>query len=84
VATLQFHGDAYYLLTRGDEAFVKAHGKHKAFHKEGNSSCHAHIHQHYNLYKQKCEKGNILMNHWAIPCDIWKAMEEEEEAKEQG
>ena len=24
------------------------------------------------------------MQHWAIPHDIWKAMEEEKEAKEQG
>jgi len=24
------------------------------------------------------------MNHWAIPRDIWKAMEEEKEVKEQG
>ena len=24
------------------------------------------------------------MNHWAIPCDIWKVMEEEKEAEKQG
>jgi len=24
------------------------------------------------------------MNHWAIPCEIWKTMEEEREAKDQG
>ena len=23
------------------------------------------------------------MNHWAIPCDIWKAMEEEKKAEKQ-
>jgi hypothetical protein len=63
---------------------VKAYGKRKAFHKGGNSSCRAHIHQHYELYKQKCEEGNIPINHWAIPRDIWKVMEEEKEAEKQG
>jgi hypothetical protein len=63
---------------------VKAYGKRKAFHKGGNSSCRAHIRQHYELYKQKCEEGNILINHWAIPHDIWKVMEEEKEAEKQG
>ena len=24
------------------------------------------------------------MSHWAIPCDIWKTMEEEKEAKQRG
>ena len=69
---------------RGDESFVKTYGKRKAFHKGGNSSCRAHIRQHYQLYKSKCEKGNIPMNHWAIPRDIWKVMEEEKEAEKQG
>jgi hypothetical protein len=73
-----------YLPPRADEAFIKVHGKRKAFHKGGNSSCRAHIRQHYNLYKQKCEKENIPLNHWAIPRDIWKVMEEEKEAKKQG
>ncbi|EDR10780.1 uncharacterized protein LACBIDRAFT_315558 [Laccaria bicolor S238N-H82] len=60
------------------QAFIKAHEKCKAFHKGGDSSCHAHICQHYNLYKQKCKKENILMSHWAIPHDIWETMEEKE------
>ncbi|EDR01052.1 uncharacterized protein LACBIDRAFT_312616 [Laccaria bicolor S238N-H82] len=71
-------------VCKGDEAFVKAHGKCKAFHKGGNSSCRAHIRQHFDLYKQKCEKEDIPMSHWAIPHNIWKTMEEEKEAKHRG
>jgi len=36
------------------------------------------------IYKSKCEKGDILINHWAIPRDIWKVMEEEKTAEKQG
>jgi len=76
--------NVYSMLARADESFVKAHGKRKAFHKGGNSSCRTHIHQHYKLYIQKCEKGNIPINHWAIPRDVWRVMEEEKEAITQG
>jgi hypothetical protein len=40
--------------------------------------------QHYQLYKSKCEEADIPINHWAIPCDIWKVMEEENAAEKQG
>jgi hypothetical protein len=60
------------------------HGKRKAFHKGGDSSCRLHLRQHYDLYKEKCEKGTIPVNHWAIPREIWKEMEEEKEAKKRG
>jgi hypothetical protein len=60
------------------------HGKRKAFHKGGNSSCRLHIRQHYDLYKEACEKGNIPMNHWAIPRPIWKALEDAKQAKKTG
>ena len=56
----------------------------KAFHKGGNSSCRLHIRQHYKLYKERCEKADIPISHWAIPRDIWKAMEEEKEAERRG
>jgi len=46
--------------------------------------CCFYIHQHYEVYKEKCEKGDILMSHWAIPQLIWKAMEEEKEEQERG
>jgi hypothetical protein len=69
------------LRCRNDENFVKTNGLRKAFHKGGNSSCRQHIRQHYELYKTKCEKANIPMNHWAIPRPIWKAMEESKAEK---
>jgi hypothetical protein len=50
----------------------------KAFHKGSNSSNRFHIRQHYNIYKERCEKGNIPINHWATPPKIIKAKAEEE------
>ncbi|KAF8804814.1 hypothetical protein BYT27DRAFT_7225171 [Phlegmacium glaucopus] len=58
-------------ICKSDEHFVKVHGKRKAFHKGGNSSCHAHVCQHYAVYKEKCE----------VPHKIWRAMEDAKEAK---
>jgi hypothetical protein len=43
-----------------------------------------HIRQHYELYVEKCEKANAPIHHWAIPRDIWRAMEEDKEAEKQG
>jgi len=60
------------------------HGKRKAFHKGGNSSCRLHIRQHYQLYKERCEKENIPINHWAIPRPIWGEMEKEKAAAVRG
>src|SRR5271155_3661964 len=74
----------YLLCARDDEDFVKGHGKRKAFHKGGNSSCRLHIRQHYVLYKEKCEKAKVPINHWAIPREIWRVMEESKEAAKQG
>jgi hypothetical protein len=60
----------------------------KAFHKGGNSSNRFHIRQHYDIYKERCEKGKIPMNHWATPPNIVKATKAAEVAaqgvKEQG
>jgi hypothetical protein len=56
----------------------------KALHKGGNSSCRAHIRQHYEIYKEKCEKANVPVNHWAIPREIWKIMEDEKEEAKRG
>ena len=69
---------------RNDERFIKLNGRRKAFFKGGNSTCRLHIHQHYELYKEKCAKGNIPEHHWAIPRNIWKEMEEEKEAEAKG
>ena len=69
---------------RNNEAFIKLNEKQKAFFKGLNSMCHFYIHQHYKVYKEKCEKEDILLCHWAIPWPIWKAMEEEKEEQERG
>jgi len=76
----------WYLLapSRANEHFVKLNRKHKAFHKGVNSSCRLHIRQHYDLYKEKCEKAELPINHWAIPREIWKVMEENKELEKQG
>ena len=71
------------LYVRGNESFIKAHGKCKAFLKGGNSSCCAHIHQHYEVYKTRCKEKDITMNHWAIPRDIWRVMGAEKKNKGQ-
>ena len=69
---------------RDDKQFIKLYGKRRAFHKGGNSSGRVHIRQHYELYAERCEKAGIPQNHWAIPRDIWNAMEEEKEAEKRG
>ena len=78
------YGATDLLAGRNNEAFTKLKGKQKAFFKGSNSTCRFHIRQHYEVYKEKCEKEDILMSHWAIPWPIWKAMEEEKEEQERG
>ena len=72
------------LWARNDSDFVKLNGKRKAFFKGGNSSCRFHIRGHYEIYKERCEKAAIPINHWAIPRPIWKAMEEEKKEEKRG
>jgi len=36
------------------------------------------------LYKERCNKADIPLNHWAIPRDILKAMEEEKALEKRG
>ena len=78
------YGATDLLAGRNNKAFTKLKGKRKAFFKGSNSTCCFHICQHYEVYKEKCEKEDILMSHWAIPRPIWKAMEEEKEEQERG
>ena len=57
------------------------------FYTGGNSSCRAHIWQHYELYKERCKDGDIRKNHHALPRQLWKQLEEEKrnlKAKRQG
>lgn len=78
------HVSITYDVPRVDAKFIKLNGTRKAFHKGGNSSCRQHIRQHYALYKERCEKANIPVNHWAIPREIWNLMEEEKDAALRG
>ena len=70
--------------TRLDKRFIKLHGKRKAFHRGGNSSCRLHLCQHFDLYKEKCEIAHVPVNHWAIPRNTWRIMEAEKEEARQG
>jgi hypothetical protein len=69
---------------RLDDGFIKSHGMKKAFHKGSNSSCRMHLRQHYEIYRAKCEKDDIPINHWAIPREIWRVMEEKKEEARRG
>jgi hypothetical protein len=71
-------------VTRDDEAFVKSNGKRRAFFKGGNSTCRFHLRGHYKKYKEKCDAADIPVNHWAIPRNIWKVMEEAKELAKKG
>jgi hypothetical protein len=52
-------------------------GKRNTFFTGGNSTCRAHIHCHYNVYKERCKEKGIPENHHAIPREIWKEMQAE-------
>jgi DNA-binding LacI/PurR family transcriptional regulator len=81
VVMIQKNNSTYDVYCSVDERFLKLHGKQKAFFKGGNSSCRLHIRQHYVIYKEKCEKAGIPINHWAVPRAIWKEMQDEKEAE---
>ncbi|KAF8486560.1 hypothetical protein F5888DRAFT_1598776, partial [Russula emetica] len=46
----------------------------KVFFTGGNSSCRAHICQHYEIYKEHCKEANIPENHHAIPWQLYWQM----------
>jgi hypothetical protein len=53
----------------------------KAFFTGGNSSCRAHIRQHYDTYKTRCKEANVPENHHTIPRHIYREMQGEKKAK---
>ena len=63
-----------HLRYRGDEKHVKAVGLQKCFLTGGNSTLWQHCRQHYEIYKERCEKDNVPLNHHAIPPQIAKTM----------
>ncbi|KAF8067557.1 hypothetical protein FPV67DRAFT_1561917 [Lyophyllum atratum] len=68
-------------VCKASPKFLATHGKRKALHVGGNSSCRAHIRQHYELYKVRCEANGIPIDHHAVPRHIWKAMEAQEKGQ---
>ena len=75
--------NTYFYLFRNNKDFFQLNRVRKTFHKGSNSSNHFHIQQHYDIYKERCEKGEIQMNHWVTPQNIVKA-KAAEAAKEDG
>src|SRR5271156_913731 len=69
---------------RNNEKFIARKGKRVAFHVGGNSSCRAHLRQHYEVYMEKCEKANIPTNHWAMPRAMWNQLEKDKEDAKKG
>jgi hypothetical protein len=57
-------------------------GEKKAFFTGGNSSCRAHICQHYEIYKERCKDGNIPENHHALPRHLYRQMKVDKKAAE--
>ena len=47
-------------------------GKRQAFHVGNNSLYQQHIHNHFNVYKERCEEKGIPMNHHEIPQGLVK------------
>ena len=60
---------------QGKEAHHKR-GERKTFFTGGNSSCWAHIRQHYTLYSEHCKKENIRENHHILPWPLYQKMKE--------
>ncbi len=58
---------------RANKQVIKG-GKKKAFFTGGNLSCHAHICQHYDIYKECCKDGKIPENHHALPRQLYWQM----------
>ena len=52
---------------------MKKVGLHRCFLTGSNSTLHQHCRQHYKIYKEQCEKGNIPVNRHAILPGIAKA-----------
>ncbi|KAF9231502.1 hypothetical protein BU15DRAFT_28388, partial [Melanogaster broomeanus] len=55
------------------EKFLSNNNKRRAFHVGSNSSCHQHVHGHYELYKKGCAERKLCEHHHVIPREIVKA-----------
>jgi hypothetical protein len=64
---------------RANKQVIKG-GEKKAFFTGGNSSCRAHICQHYEIYKERCKEANIPENHHALPRHLYWQMKVDKKA----
>ena len=55
----------------------------RAFLTGGNSTCHAHIGQHYDVYQKLCKENNIEVHHHAVLQHIVHQQEAEDGGKQQ-
>ena len=51
-----------------------------AFFLGGNSTCRTHIRKHYEIYKARCQDGNIPENHRALSQDLYEQMKMDKKA----
>ena len=56
-------------------------GVRAAFFLGGNSTCRTHIRKHYEIYKARCQDGNIPENHRALRRDLYEQMKMDKRAK---
>lgn len=75
VSTWQQQSNKNSRKIRANKAVTKS-AERGAFFTGGNSSCRAHIRQHYELYRDRCKEAGIQENHFAIPRPLWRQMEE--------
>ncbi|KAH9012748.1 hypothetical protein EDB84DRAFT_1243302, partial [Lactarius hengduanensis] len=52
--------------------YVEKAGLRKCFLMGGNSTLRQHCRRHYTLYKEKCERAGVPINHCAIPPKLAK------------
>ena len=57
-------------IPRENPRFVESKGLCRAFFTGSNTSCRAHIHGHYEVYKERCEADGIKMKEYCIPRNL--------------
>jgi hypothetical protein len=71
------------LAIRANPKLVELDGLRKCFLTGGNSTLRQHCRKHYELYKDKCEKAGIPVNHHAIPPKLAQILDAAAKAESQ-
>lgn len=79
--SLSCSGSKTHTCDRSDAEHVETAGLRKCFLTGGNSTLRQHCRQHYPLYKERCEKAGVPINHHAIPPKLAKMMAKEKKEK---